>query len=92
MVEWVHVREHTERPRRVSVSMRVVLELAPGSEVKAIIDDLSNSGFRLRSRSILHVGQAVRMQLPRETIDCGLRWVDGLEAGGVFLQQTPTAR
>lgn len=87
----VQPRERIDRPRRVSVSMGIVLELAPGSEVKAIVDNLSKTGFGLRSRAILHVGQGVEMHLPRETVACELRWVDGPKAGGVFLQRAQVA-
>jgi hypothetical protein len=86
MVDWVHGREHPERAERVKVRMPVDLELSPNSLVRAIIDDLSRDGFRLRSRAILHEGQSLKMHLPRATVTCELRWVDGLQAGGVFIE------
>lgn len=64
--------------------MSITLELSKDCAVKAIIEDLSSDGFRLRSRALLHPGQRVRMRLPRDTLDCKLLWVDGIVAGGVF--------
>ena len=73
-----------ERPRRVKLSMAVMLELAPGCTVKAKVDDVSKDGFRLRSRVLLHEAQKIRIRMPREVIRCEVRWVDGFAAGGVF--------
>lgn len=67
--------------------MPVVLELAPDRKVKATIGDLSHNGFRLKSDSLLHVGQSMKMLMPRETVSCELRWVDGHDAGGVFHEE-----
>lgn len=64
--------------------MPVELELGSNCTAKAIIDDLSKDGFRLRSRALLHPGQIFKMHLQRETVTCELRWTDGFEAGGVF--------
>lgn len=75
------------RGRRVRVMMPVLLEIAPNCTVKAIIDDLSAKGFRLRSRVVLHVGQQVTMRLPRGNATCRLHWVDGLRAGGEFIDE-----
>ncbi len=72
--------------------MPVFLELAPDIKIKAIIDDLSKDGFRLRSRAVLHVGQSVTLHLPREAVACELCWVDGLEAGGVFREAAEAPR
>jgi hypothetical protein len=66
--------------------MTVCLDLQTGERVKAIVEDLSKSGFRLRSSALLHPAQKLRMKLPKETLACEVRWVDGLEAGGVFTE------
>jgi hypothetical protein len=84
MAEWVTAREHAGRQRRIRISMPVELELTPGSKIAAEINDLSKDGFRLRSSAVLHAGQALTMHLPRDTARCEVRWVDGLDAGGVF--------
>lgn len=67
--------------------MKIVLELSPESEVDACLQNLSKDGFRLTSQAQLHVGQELKMRLARETVDCELLWVDGLEAGGVFAER-----
>lgn len=71
--------------------MSTVLEIQPDFRVKAIIADLSKDGFRLRSRALLHVGQIVKLHMPREMVPCELRWVDGFNAGGVFLEKSNLA-
>jgi PilZ domain-containing protein len=88
MLEFVQRRELASRPRRVRVSMPVMLEIGPNCTVKGIIDDISKEGFRLRSRALLHPRQVLKMRLPRETVACELRWTDGLEAGGVFKEES----
>jgi hypothetical protein len=65
--------------------MPVTLTLDSGHRVKAIVDDLSKSGFRLRSRALLHLGQTFDMHLPRDTVACELRWSEGVAAGGIFI-------
>jgi hypothetical protein len=85
MLESCHL-EDARRARRVTVSMGVNLELGPDRIVKAVIDDLSKDGFRLRCRAILYPGQNLKMHLPRETLVCELLWVAGLQAGGIFAE------
>lgn len=84
MAEQVHAREHPGRGRRVKVAMTVGLALTPSCKIKAIIEDFSANGFRLRSRLVLHVGQQFTMQMPRGDATCHVRWVDGYRCGGVF--------
>ena len=79
------------RPSRARVRLPVMLEVRPDCRVKAIIEDLSKDGFRLRSRALLHVGQVVTLHMPRETLECELRWADGFNAGGVFLNKSTLA-
>jgi hypothetical protein len=59
--------------------------------VKALNEDISKEGFRLRSRAVLHVGQLITLTMPSETIAAEVRWVDGFEAGGVFLEKCDLA-
>lgn len=92
MAERVQRRESAGRPRRVNLAMKIVLELSPGSEVDAFLQNLSKDGFRLTSETQLHAGQQLKMRLARETVDCELLWVDGLEAGGVFEKQAQEPR
>lgn len=88
----VHGRLPLTRDRRVKVSMRVSLKIDSGHTALAIVDDLSKDGFRMRSRALFHPGQRFRMHMPRDTADCEIRWADGLEAGGVFLQRAPAPK
>jgi hypothetical protein len=64
--------------------MPVLVETAGGCNVSANICDLSRDGFGLTSESLFHAGQSIIMHLPRETVTCELRWVDGHRAGGIF--------
>jgi hypothetical protein len=80
----LRAREHPGRPPRVQVNMNVVVEFETGATIKAVIQDLSTGGFRLRSRTLFYVAQRVKLHLPREIVEGELRWVDGFEAGGVF--------
>lgn len=75
------------RAHRVVLNMPVWMELVPGCLVNATIVDLSAEGFRLTSESMLYVGEAIQMHMPKGSITCELRWVDGLEAGGIFLEK-----
>jgi hypothetical protein len=86
LLECAGGRERVARARRVKVSMGVGLELREGSIVKAVIDNLSKDGFGLRSGAVLHSGQRLTMHLPRATLACEIRWIDGLQAGGVFAE------
>lgn len=79
------------RPTRARVRLPVMLEVRPDCRMKAIVEDLSKDGFRLRSRALLHVGQVVSLHMPRGTVVCELRWVDGFTAGGVFLDKSTLA-
>jgi len=84
LAEFVKSREPSSRAPRVRVTMPAGLELAPGYIAKATILDVSRSGFRLTCDTPLKVGQSVTMHLPRETVSCEVRWVDGNEVGGAF--------
>ena len=86
MLKRMSGREHMARARRIRVDMPMILELNPGFQVKALLNDVSEGGFRLTSRALLHAGQSVMMRMPRETLACQLCWVNGRQAAGVFLQ------
>lgn len=73
-----------DRDQRVQLSMSVVLELAPGRSINAKIDNVSLEGCRIHSDALLHVGQKIRVRMPREIVSCEVRWADGLTAGGAF--------
>jgi hypothetical protein len=84
MYQWVNGREHVGRARRVMIRMPVLLELAEGRLVEAMLADLSSAGFKLRCGSPLRPGQEMMMRLPHQRISCEVRWVNGDEAGGLF--------
>lgn len=84
MCQWVNGREHVGRARRVMIRMPVLLELAGGRLVEAMLADLSSAGFKLRCRSPLRPGEEMMMHLPHQRIPCEVRWVNGDEAGGLF--------
>lgn len=79
-------RNYWARSRRTQVRIPVTLELETGVLVQATLNDLSDSGFRMASQTLLHVGQRFRMQMPERTVECELRWAEGLEAAGVFAE------
>lgn len=79
------------RAPRAKVRMPVRLTTRPGFTAQAFFEDLSKDGFRLRSPIVLHVGQLISLEMPRETVACEVRWVDGFEAGGVFFTKPTLA-
>lgn len=76
------------RSARAKVRLPVIMAVRPDFKIKAVIEDLSKDGVRLRSRVVLHEGQVVRLKMPRETIACEIRWVNGFEAGGVLTDKS----
>lgn len=64
------------------------MAVRPDFKVKALIENLSKDGVRLKSRVMLHAGQVVELEMPRETIACQVRWVDGFEAGGILVGES----
>ena len=81
-------RTFPSRSTRARVRLPVIMAVRPGFKVKAVIDDLSKDGFRLRSRAMLHARQVVTLEMPRETVACEVRWVNGFEAGGIFVNES----
>lgn len=82
---------NTLRSARARVRLPVLMTVRPDLKVKAVIEDLSKDGVRLRSRVILHEGQVVSLEMPREIIACEIRWVLGFNAGGILLTEQPVA-
>lgn len=72
------------RSARAKIRLPVIMVVRPDFKIKAVIEDLSKDGVRLRSRAVLHAGQVVKLEMPREMIACEIRWVNGFEAGGVL--------
>jgi len=79
-------RELASRAPRIDAGFVVRLRCAAG-EFPARVTNLSSSGFRLRSARLLQEGWEVSLQVPkRPPVQGMIRWVNGKEAGGVFLE------
>lgn len=81
-------RTPPSRSARAQVRLPIIMSVRPDFEIKALIEDLSKDGVRLNSRVMLHEGQVVWLKMPRETIACEIRWVNGFEAGGVLVGES----
>lgn len=80
----IGTREFPSRERRVQVSLRAKVQVAPTRSAEATIVDLSANGFRLVSDELLEVGQFVRVLSCSDALRGEIRWVAGREAGGTF--------
>ena len=79
-------RELTSRSPRVDAGFLVRVRCAVG-EFPARITNLSSSGFRLHSARPLEAGWEIILEVPkRPAVKCLVRWSDGKEAGGVFVE------
>ncbi len=73
------------RDARVRVSMRASVQLTAERCISAQVLELSREGFRVIAKEPLQSGQRVELLTGKEASFGEIRWVDGLEAGGVFL-------
>jgi hypothetical protein len=89
MASWVGAREASARERRVRVAMPAPIQVAAERTVEARIADLSLNGFRVVSDEPLQVGQSIKLHGRKDRGQGEIRWVDGLEAGGVFHRRPP---
>ena len=79
-------RELATRAPRVDAGFVVLVRTAAGS-FPARITNLSSSGFRLRSARALEPGLEVTLEVKkRPSVKCLVRWSEGKESGGVFLE------
>jgi hypothetical protein len=79
-------REHQRSPR-VRTSIAAVLVDSDSGELPVEVTDLSSGGFRLCASEPLVVGEYVRLRVPRYgDFPAMIKWVEGNEAGGLFLQ------
>lgn len=81
-------RYHANRAERASVRVPVDLDLGSGTFVKAVVKNLSERGFGLTAKALLHVDQRFRMHFAERAVDCEVRWTHGAVAGGQFTEQT----
>ena len=54
------------RSARARVHLSILMAVRPDFKVKAVIEDLSKDGVRLKSRVILHAGQIVNLEMLRK--------------------------
>ena len=79
-------REVLQRGARIDVGYEIKVRSEHG-EFEAEIVNLSSRGFRLRSNAALKEGWEVVLEKHREEpVKAVIRWVTGLDAGGVFLE------
>jgi PilZ domain-containing protein len=79
-------REWSPRRVRIDVDWLVVLE-SPAGKVRAEILNVSARGFRLRAARALEAGSQVAILFAKDSpIDGIIQWVDGRNAGGVFVE------
>ena len=74
------------RATRILLNAPIGVDMEDGSQVSAVLLDLSSGGFRLRSDELLQVGERVTLRMEGEEPMPGeVKWVTGFVAGGVFL-------
>ena len=79
-------REWSPRGSRIDVTWPVVID-SPVGKVRAEIINVSARGFRLRTARALEAGWKVAMRFAKDSpIDGIIQWVDGRNAGGVFVE------
>lgn len=88
IADWIASRGFPGREPRVHVNMPASVQVATDRSVTARIIDLSLNGFRLTSQEPLEVGQLVELASFKDAVQGQIRWVDGLDAGGVFTEPT----
>lgn len=85
MAKWMPVRQHPGRETRARVKLAASIQVSGERNIRGQILDLSKSGFRLTASEPLLVGQLVEISRGNEASVGQIRWVDNLEAGGVFI-------
>jgi hypothetical protein len=75
-----------QRAPRIKLSEIAALELSDGRTIGVVVGDVSAAGFRVESNEPLIVGMQVKLVMRRyDPVPAEIRWVDGHEAGAVFL-------
>lgn len=80
-----------DRSARARVHLSIIMAVRPDFKVKAVIENLSKDGVRIKSRVLLYAGQVIELEMPRETFACQVRWVSGFEAGGILVRDPSLA-
>jgi hypothetical protein len=79
-------REWHARTTRIDVGYDVLVRCAAG-DIPAKVINVSSDGFRLTAEQPLEEGWEVTIDMPYVApIRAVVRWVAGLDAGGVFLE------
>lgn len=74
------------RSTRVDAGFVVLVRCEAGS-FPARITNLSSTGFRMSSARALEPGWEISVEVPkRPPVKCVIRWADGKECGGAFLE------
>ena len=79
-------RELATRAPRVDAGFVVLVRSAAG-DFPARVTNLSSTGFRMSSSRAVAAGLEVTLEVPkRPPVKCLIRWADGKQSGGVFLE------
>lgn len=89
MSVFLNSRELPGREPRVQVNMRASVQVSSERSVAAQILDLSRGGFRILTVEPLQTGQLVELSSGKDASIGQIRRIDGLEAGGVFVNHPP---
>jgi hypothetical protein len=80
-------KREEQRSARIRTAFAAILVDSDGGELPVEIVDISSGGFRLRATEMLIAGEEIRLRVPPHGDFRGqLQWVEGLEAGGRFLE------
>ena len=75
------------RAPRIASHHRATLIDADGREMPGIVTDISKGGFRIKTAEPLMIGECVRVRVDRYgDYPAQIRWNQGNESGGVFLE------
>lgn len=78
-------REDNRAPR-VKMTEIAAIELPDGRTMGVTISDVSASGFRMETPEPLAVNTEIKLIMRRyDPVSAEVRWVNGCEAGAVFL-------
>ena len=82
------------RAPRIATKQKAVLITSDQVETSVVIIDVSGTGFRLEAGETFYIGEniligeRVVIRIPRQSdVPAQIRWAQGCEAGGVFLEQ-----
>lgn len=82
------------RAPRIATRQEAVLITSDLVETNVVIIDVSGTGFRIEAGETFYIGEniliaeEVVIRLPRHgDVRAQIRWAQGCEAGGVFLEQ-----